>query len=148
LTTAIRREELLAAKALAALVPSLAIAYAMYVGFLVCTKVFAQPAVASAILQFPYVIAQVFFTPLIITWSIWVGIAISTRSNDVRVAQQLGALAALPILLLAYLISFDVIHMTLGLALALAAALAGLDALGWRLVGAVFDRERLITNTR
>ncbi|HKT39009.1 MAG TPA: ABC transporter permease subunit, partial [Ktedonobacterales bacterium] len=48
LTTPIRREELLLAKALAALVPSLVVAYAVYAFFLICTRLFAQPAVASA----------------------------------------------------------------------------------------------------
>jgi ABC-type transport system involved in multi-copper enzyme maturation permease subunit len=148
LTTAIRREELLLAKALAALVPSLGIAYVMYAAFLVCTKVFAQPAVASAVIHWPYVLAQVLFTPLIIMWSTWVGIAISTRSSDVRVAQQLGALAGLPVLALAYLISFNVIQVSLALAVAFAAALVILDALGWRFVAATFDRERLVTNSR
>ena len=46
------------------------------------------------------------------------------------------------------LIAFDVIHATLGLALGVAAALLVLDGLGWRIVSAVFDRERLITGTR
>ncbi|MFI5100643.1 MAG: ABC transporter permease subunit [Actinomycetes bacterium] len=148
LTTAIRREELLLAKALAALVPSLAIAYAMYAGFLLCTKLFAQPAVASEVLHWPYVAAQVLFTPLIIMWSIWVGIAISTRASDVRAAQQLGALAGLPVLLVAYLISFNVIHMTLGLALGIAVVLLVLDGFGWRFVAATFDRERLIASAK
>ena len=35
--------------------------------------------------------ADVLFTPLLALFSIWVGIAISARSRDVRVAQQLGA---------------------------------------------------------
>ena len=148
LTTPIRREELLLAKALAALVPSLAVAYAVYAFFLACTKLFAQPAVASAVLQGPDLLVQVLFTPLLAVLSIWVGIAISTRSSDVRVAQQLGALAGLPVLLVAYLIAFSVIPATLGLALGIAAALLVLDGLGWRLVSAAFDRERLITDTR
>lgn len=148
LTTPIRREELLLAKALAALVPSLAVAYAVYAFFLSCTKLFAQQAVASAVLQGPDLLAQVFFTPLIALLSIWVGIAISTRSRDVRVAQQFGALAGLPTLLVAYLIAFNVIHATLGLALSIAVALLVFDGLGWRLVSAAFDRERLIIGTR
>ncbi|HEX9068194.1 MAG TPA: ABC transporter permease subunit [Ktedonobacterales bacterium] len=148
LTTPIRREELLLAKALAALVPSLVVAYAMYIFFLACTVLFAQPAVASAVLQGPDLLAQVLFTPLIALWSIWVGIAISTRMSDVRVALQLGALAGLPILLVAYLIAFNVIHATPGLALGAAAALLVLDGLGWRLVSALFNRERLIISAR
>jgi len=148
LTTPIRRDELLLGKALAALFPSLAVAYAVYAFFLACTELFAQPAVASAVLQGRYLLAQLMFTPLLAGWSIWVGIAISTRSSDIRVAQQFGALAGLPAILVAYLIAFNVIHATLGLAVGLAAALLVLDGLGWRLVSALFDREHLITGSR
>ncbi len=148
LTTPIRREELLLAKALAALIPTLAVAYAMYALFLAATTLFAQPAVASAVLRGPDLLAQVIFTPLIALLSIWIGIGISARTSDVRVAQQLGALTGLPALLVAYLIVFDVIPATLGLALGIGAVLLALDGLGWRVVAAAFDRERLITNTR
>jgi ABC-type transport system involved in multi-copper enzyme maturation permease subunit len=148
LTTPIRREELLLAKALAALVPTLAVAYAVFAFYVACTKLFAQPAVASAVLQVPDVVAQVVFTPLIATLSIWVGITISTRSSDVRVAQQLGTIVGLPVILVVYLMTFNVIHATLGLTLGIAVALLILDGLGWRIVAAAFDRERLITSTR
>jgi ABC-2 type transport system permease protein len=148
LTTPIRREELVLAKAEAALVPSLAVAYVVYALFLTATKLFAQPAVAAAVLQVPDVLVQVLFTPLIALLSIWVGIGISTRSSDARVAQQIGALVALPALLVAYLVAFGVIHASLGLALGVAAGLLVLDGLGWRLVSAAFDRERLVTGTR
>ena len=148
LTTPIRREEVLLAKALAALVPSLAVAYVVYAFFLACTKLFAQPAVASAVLQGPDLLVQLLFTPLLALFSIWVGIAISSRSSDVRVAQQLGALASLPAIVVAYLVAFNVIHATLGLALGFAAALLVLDGIGWRIVSAAFDRERLVTGTR
>jgi len=148
LTTPIRREELLLAKALAALVPTLTVTYAVFAFFVACTKLFAQPAVASAFLQVPDLLAQVVFTPLLATWSIWVGIAISTRSSDVRVAQQLGTIAGLPVTVVTYLLTFNVIHATLGLTLGVGAALLILDGMGWWLVSAAFDRERLITGTR
>jgi ABC-2 type transport system permease protein len=148
LGTPIRSDELLLGKALAAFVPTLAVAYAVYAFFLACTALFAQPAVASAVLQGRYLVAQVLFTPLLVGWSIWVGMAISPRSSDMRVAQQFGSFAGLPAILVAYLITFNVIHATLGLAIGLAATLLVLDGLGWRLVSALFDRERLVTGTR
>jgi hypothetical protein len=51
-------------------------------------------------------------------------------------------------ILVAYIIAFQVIHATPALALGLAAALLVLDVLGWPLVSALFDRERLITGTK
>jgi len=148
LTTPVRREEFLLGKALAALVPSVAIAYAVYAFFLSCVGLFAQPAVASTLLQAPDALAQLLFTPLVAGWSIWVGIAISARASDFRVAQQLGILASLPTAVVAALIAFDVIHATLGLALVLAAALLLGDGLGWRIMAATIDRERLVTGAR
>jgi ABC-2 type transport system permease protein len=148
LTTPIRREELLLGKALAALVPSVAVSYAVYVFFLACVELFAHPAVASALIRGPEILAQLIFTPLIASWSIWIAIAFSTRSDDVRVAQQLGILASLPSVAVTSLIAYNVIHPTLGLALGLAAVLLALDRLGWRIVSAMFDRERLITSTK
>jgi ABC-2 type transport system permease protein len=148
LTSPIRREELLLAKALAALAPTLLVAYVVYALFLAATKLFAQPAVASAVLQPPDLLVQVLFTPLIALSSIWIAIGISTRSSDIRVAQQLAAITGLPVLLVAYLIAFNVIPATLGLALGVAVALLVLDVLGWRFVSSLFDRERLILGTR
>lgn len=148
LTTPIRREELLLAKALAAFVPTLAVAYVVYALVLVCIALLAQPGVASALIQGPDVLAQLVFTPLLAGLSIWIAIAISTRTSDARVAQQLSILGAFPTILVANLITAGVIHATLVLALAFAALLLLLDGLGWRLVSALFDRERLITGTR
>jgi len=148
LATPVRREEFLLGKALAALIPSLAVSYAVYAFFLACVELFAHPAVASALLRSPELVAQLLFTPLLAGWSIWVGMAISARSSDVRVAQQLGMLASLPSVAVTSLIAFNVIHATLGLALGLAAALLVLDGLGWRITSATFDRERLIAGTR
>jgi ABC-type transport system involved in multi-copper enzyme maturation permease subunit len=147
LTTPVRREEFLLGKALAALVPSVTVAYAVYAVFLACVGLFARPAVASSLLRAPDLLAQLLFTPLLAGWSIWVGIAISARARDFRVAQQLGILASLPTAVAAALVAFDVVHPTLGLALGLAAALLVGNGLGWWITAATFDRERLITRT-
>jgi ABC-2 type transport system permease protein len=53
LTTPIRREELLLAKALAAIVPSLLVSYVVYTAFLICVKLLAQASVTAAVLQVP-----------------------------------------------------------------------------------------------
>jgi ABC-type transport system involved in multi-copper enzyme maturation permease subunit len=148
LTTPIRREEFLLAKALAALLPSVAVAYAVYALFLACVELFARPGVATALLRGPDLLAQLVFTPLLAGWTIWIAIAISTRSNDLRVAQQLASLAGLPSVAVTTLIALNVIPATLGLALAGAAVLLVLNRLGWRITSVMFDRERLITGTR
>ena len=78
----------------------------------------------------------------------WVGIAISTRSTDVRVAQQLTLLGSIPAVAVIALIAFDVISPTPRLAILAAVALFLADIAGWRVVAPMFDRERLVTGTR
>jgi ABC-2 type transport system permease protein len=145
LTTPIRREEFLLAKALAAFVPSLAVAYTVFAVFLVIVAAFAHPGVAGRVLQAPDLVAQILFTPLLAGWSIWVGLSLSTRLSDVRVAQQLGIIASVPPIVVTVLIAVDVIHPTAGVALGAAALLLGANGLGWRVASRLFDRERLIT---
>ena len=147
LTTPVGREEFLLGKALAALLPSVVIAYLVYVFFLACVALFAQAAVASAVVRPSDILAQVVFTPLLACWSIWVGTAISTRTGDARVAQQLGLLGSLPAVLMTSLIAFNVIPVSLGLGIGLGVLLLVLDGGGWRIVSALFDRERLVTGS-
>jgi ABC-2 type transport system permease protein len=146
LTTPIRRDEFVAGKALAPLIPAVTIAYAVYAVFLACVELFARPGVAPALICGPDIVAQVIFTPLIAAWSIWIAIAISARSSDIRAAQQLSILASLPSVIVTSLIAFNVIHATLALAVGLGVALLLGNRLGWRLVSATLDRERLVTS--
>jgi ABC-2 type transport system permease protein len=148
LTTPIHREEFLIGKALAAFIPALVIAYVVFGIFLAAAALFAHPVIVSAIYAGPHVLVQLLFTPLLAGWAIWVGIAVSARSTDVRVAQQLGALASLPPLAILALLSLNVITESTALAIGLAAALLAFDLLAWRVVAAVFDRERLVTGKR
>jgi ABC-type transport system involved in multi-copper enzyme maturation permease subunit len=145
LTTPIPGEEFLLAKALAALLPAITVAYAVYALFIGCVVGFAQPGVAGAILRVPDMIAQVLYTPLLAGCAIWIGIAVSTRFGDLRVAQQISLLCCLPLVLITSLVAFDVIQVTPGLAIACGAGLLAVDILGWRLVSPMFNRERLIT---
>lgn len=66
-------------------------------------------------------LVQLISTPLLAGWSIRVGIAISSRFADVRVAQELSVFAT---------------------------ALLVVDGLGWRAVATMFDRERLVAGRR
>jgi ABC-type Na+ efflux pump permease subunit len=148
LTTPIRREEFLLAKALAPLVPSVVVSYLVYGLFVAVIELFAHPGVAPALLHGPEVLAQVLFTPFLAAWSIWVGIAISTLSSDIRAAQQLSVLGSLPLVVVTTLFALNVIHVTHVVTIALGIVLLVADRLGWRVVSALFDRERLITGTR
>lgn len=148
LTTPVRADELLVGKALASLLPALVIAYAMFGLFLLLVGILAHPAVASAVDGGSHLLVQLLFTPLLSGWSIWVGVGISTRSNDVRSAQQLAVFGSLPPLAVVALLSIGTIAPSLALALGCGGALLLVDLLGWRVVAALFDRERLLVGRR
>jgi ABC-2 type transport system permease protein len=145
LSAPVQASELLLGKATAAFLPAVALAYAIYLVVIACVWVGAAPVVRSVVFHPPQVLAQVLFTPLLASWSIWVGIGISTRASDVRVAQQLATLASLPLLAFTSLISFQIITPSVALAIGLALALLVVDVAAWRIVTRLFDRERLIT---
>jgi ABC-type Na+ efflux pump permease subunit len=144
LTTPIRREELLLGKGVAAIMPAVGVTYGLLAVFYVIVHLAASAAVIAAAWQAPLVVAELLFAPLLAGWAIWIGLAISAKSNDVRVAQQLSTLASLPVLGLTTLISFQVIHPTVLLAVGFGAGLLLIDVGAWRIASMMFDRERLV----
>lgn len=148
LTAPLRASELLLGKAVAAFIPSVAIAYAVYLVVLISVRFGAAQVVRSVVFHPPQLLAQILFTPLLALWSIWVGIGISTRATDVRVAQQLATVAGLPLLAFTSLISFQLIKPSFPIAIGLALALLAADIAAWRIVSRLFDRERLVTGKK
>jgi ABC-type Na+ efflux pump permease subunit len=148
LTTPLRASELLLGKAAAAFVPSVGLAYAIYFIAAISIRFGAAHVVSTVVWHTPQMLAQILFTPLLAIWAIWVGIGISTRAGDVRVAQQLATLAGLPLLGFTSLISFQLITPSVPLAVGLALALLTADIVAWRVVSRLFDRERLIVGRR
>jgi ABC-type Na+ efflux pump permease subunit len=145
LESPISREEFLLGKAIAVFIPAVVISYLVFALFIAVIQLFADPVVASSVIDPGDVLAQVIFTPLLAAWSIWVGIAVSTRTGDARVAQQLSVLSSLPLLLITIAIAFNVIEPSLELALILGTLLVIADLVGWRVIAPLFDRERLIS---
>jgi ABC-type transport system involved in multi-copper enzyme maturation permease subunit len=148
LTTPVTRVEFLLGKAAAIFLPAIAVSYLMFGVFVAITQFAATPAVATAVLHAPQLPAALVFIPLLAAWAIWVGLAISGRATDTRVAQQLSILASLPPVAVTALMSFNVISATLTTVAALAGGLLVFDGLACFAVAQVFDRERLITGTK
>jgi ABC-type Na+ efflux pump permease subunit len=145
LATPIKREEFLLGKALAVFIPAVVISYAVFALYIVVVRLFANPDLAAALFSTDDVIVQIVFTPLLAAFSIWVGIAISTRARDPRTAQQLSVLSSLPLLIVAIAFAFNIVQPSLELGLLLGGLLLVGDLVGYRLVAQLFDRERLIS---
>ena len=148
LTTPISRVEFLLGKAVAIFLPAIGVSYLVFGIFVAITQFAATSAVATAVLHAPQLPAALVFIPLLAGWTIWVGLAISARATDTRVAQQLSILASLPPVAVAALMSFNVISPTFAVAASVAGGLLVIDGLACFAVARLFDRERLITGTK
>ncbi len=148
LTTPIRREEFVLGKALASIIPGVGLSYLLFAVIMTVLRLVGHPNVVHALWQVPWLVAEVLFAPLLAAWSTWIGTAISARSSDVRVAQQLGTLASLPALAVTSLMTFQVLSPTVPVALTVAGVLVVIDVAALRVVSNLFDRERLITGAR
>ncbi len=144
LTTPVRQDELIVGKALAAVVPAVVMAYGLFAVLAVVVRIGGSSTAVDAVWDPVQIFGEAVFAPLLATWATWVGMAISSRASDVRVAQQLSALGSLPMLGLLALFSFRVVTPSVGLAIGLAGVLLVVDSLGWRVISRLLDRERLV----
>ncbi|HEY5619541.1 MAG TPA: ABC transporter permease subunit [Vicinamibacterales bacterium] len=145
LATPLTTFELLAAKVLGALVPALGLTLACFAAYLGGVALLAQPGVFRALLL-PAPLAIIFILgPLAALAALQLAVCVSSRVNDARSAQQIGALVVLPIgatLVLQLTGSFQLtVPVIASIALALTAVNAGLMFLGI----ALFDRESILT---
>ncbi|MGC2176252.1 MAG: ABC transporter permease subunit [Acidimicrobiales bacterium] len=149
LTTPIRQQELVLGKAAAVMIPSVALAYSVYALFLICVALFAHHDISSAVFHDgPTLLALFLFAPLVAGWAVVVGLGVSVRASEVRVAQQLGMLASFPMIGVIVLLITGVIHPTFSSAIEFGVGLLLVDLLALRLVSRMFDRERLVTGTK
>jgi ABC-2 type transport system permease protein len=149
LTTPIRQQEFIIGKASAVMLPSLVLSYSVIGIFLAVVALFARPAVSSAFFaQGGVLLALFLLTPLVAGWAVVVGMAISVRASEVRVAQQLGTLASFPPIGIIALLAVGVLHPSLAVALEVAAGLLVADVLALRVISGMFNRERLVTGNK
>jgi len=89
--------ELLFAKSLASMVPSVVVTWIAYAIYLGSVRSLGSQAAVNAVTAPRWILAIVIMVPLLTLLSVNLGILISTRVNDVRVAQQIGGLVVVPV---------------------------------------------------
>ncbi len=97
LATPVGVGELLFAKSLASTIPSVLVTWAAYGIYLLSVVSLGSQAAARAVTAPRWMLAIVVMVPLLTMLSVNLGILISTRVNDVRVAQQIGGLVVVPV---------------------------------------------------
>ena len=89
--------ELLFAKSLASTIPSVIVTWIAYAIYLASVSSLGSVAAVNAVTAPRWILAIVVMVPLLTLLSVNLGILISTRVNDVRVAQQIGGLVVVPV---------------------------------------------------
>ena len=145
LATPLTTVELLGAKVLGSLVPALALTVACFAIYFAGVVAFAQPGVFHSLLT-PASLGVVFVLgPLAALAALQMAVCVSSRVNDARSAQQIGALVILPIAGLLVVQLSGSFRMTIPVIALIALALAGVN-IGLMLLGiALFDRESILT---
>jgi ABC-2 type transport system permease protein len=145
LATSITTFELLTAKVLGALLPAIALTCICFGAYVALAAALARPGVFWILLASRSLAITFVLGPLAALAALQLAVCVSSRTNDARSAQQIGALVILPLggLLVAQLtgsFSLDV-----PVTLSIAAALLVVNALLMWIGVAVFDRESILT---
>src|SRR5687767_2539731 len=144
LATPLTTFELLAAKVLGSLLPALALTLACFGLYVAGVALFAQPGVFRALLTARSLAIVFVLGPLSALAALQLAVCVSSRVNDARSAQQIGALIILPIAGLLVMQLTGSFVLTLPVIGFIALTLAGVNA-GLMLVGiALFDRESIL----
>lgn len=145
LTTPLSTAEILIAKVLASFLPALAVEAAGVVAYLGLMAVFASPGVMDAVVGFRTMILLALIGPLAALAALQATIAVSSRVNDPRSAQQIAVLLVLPLVAMVVGQIAGAFIITTGMLAAIAAVLAAVWALLVMLSVALFDRETILT---
>src|SRR6476660_2591123 len=148
LAAPIRTVELLAGKAIAALVPGVLAGWTTYIAFISLASVVYGPRLLRVVTDASWLAGVFLLGPAVGMLSVVAGVIVSARVNDPRVAQQIGGVVIIPIVAIVLAQASGTILvgasgyalMTVGV---LAVALVGLRV-GVRL----FDRESILTRWR
>lgn len=145
LATPITTFELLAAKVVGSLLPSLALTFGSFFLYFTGAALFAHPGAYRALLV-PKSLAIVFVLgPLAALAALQMAVCVSSRVNDPRSAQQIGALIILPIAALLVAQVTGAVMLSGTIVFLIAIALSLLNALLMAIGIALFDRESILT---
>jgi ABC-2 type transport system permease protein len=146
LATPTTDEEILAGKSIAAFLPAMAADWLGALIFMLLADSFTYSTLKTYYYpNWEIAIILLLLAPLACLLSVGYNVLISSRMNDVRTAQQMGALIMLPFGAVYFLSELKVMELTTNNLLIMAAVLLVIDAVVFFLVKAAFQREEILT---
>jgi ABC-2 type transport system permease protein len=148
LAAPIRTSELLAGKALAALIPGVAAGWLTYLVFITLASVVYGPHLFLVVSDPSWLSGVFALGPAVGLVSVVAGVIVSARVNDPRVAQQIGGVVIVPIIAVTLLQATGTILVGASGYLLLAAIVTAIGLAGLRLGIRLFEREAILTRWR
>jgi ABC-2 type transport system permease protein len=146
LATPITTGQLLAGKALAAVIPAVIASSASFLIFATGTYLLAiSPAVAFALISPLWLLGIFVVGPLLSLAGVCLAVMISSRVNDPRAAEQLSAVIIIPVMLLFFGQIFSVVTLDQSFMLLVAGVLLVVDAALLFFAVQLFQRENILT---
>ncbi|MFN2216362.1 MAG: ABC transporter permease subunit [Anaerolineales bacterium] len=146
LATPTTDEEILAGKSIAALLPAIVVNLIGAMIFTVLVDLFTHDTLGYYYYpNWDIVIIILLLSPLVSLLSVGFNVLISSRSNDVRAAQQIGALILLPFGAVYVLTETRVVELTSTNLLIMSAVLLAINIAMLFVVKATFQREEILT---
>lgn len=146
LATPVTTIELLAGKALAAVIPALVATWGSYLVFLIGTNIIiGSPVVISSLTQPLWLIAIFLVGPLLSIAGVSIAVMVSSRVTDPRVAEQLSALVVLPLMMLFIAQVSGYVTLSQTSILWISAAIFIIDAALLYFASRIFQRESILT---
>ncbi len=148
LATPIRTVELLAGKAIAALVPGVLAGWVTYVAFVTLASVVYGPKLFGVVTDPSWLVGVFVLGPAVGLSSVVAGVVVSSRVNDPRVAQQVGGIIIVPIIAVTLLQATGTVLVGAPGYLLMAGIVLIVSLIGLRVGVALFDREAILTRWR
>lgn len=145
LATPISTKELIAGKALAAVLPAIVATWLAFAVFLVSSWFMVSSEVFQVGIQPYWLTAVLLVGPLLSLFAVAIAMMISSRVTDPRAAEQLAGFVVLPIILILVGQSLGLFLINGELVLVLAAVLIVLDVILLALTVKIFQRETILT---
>jgi ABC-2 type transport system permease protein len=145
LATPIRTSELLWGKSLAAIVPAILGTWAAYAIFFIGARFVTTSVVFAGLLNAMWLVAIIVLTPLLALLAVGIGVMISSRVNDTRVAQQIGGMLVIPAVVLGVAQTAGFILLNAFTFVIGAVMIALIDVGVLYLATKLFQREKILT---
>ncbi len=146
LATPVKTGELLLGKSIAGVVPAMLATWLAYAIFLVGGRlVISSDRVLAGLFNPMWLVAMLILAPLLALLSVSIGVLISSRVNDTRVAQQLGGMLVIPAVVLGLAQTAGFILLNAFTFIAGSAIVALVDAGVLYAATKLFQRETILT---